>query len=188
MTNSLSVEFAGLGGTNKFLRTIGQTAQFFPVGLGTVFMLRGTFGHIAETGAPVPIDEKFYLGGISTVRGYDNRTISPYVIIPKYDSVTGAKNDEDYAYVGGDTEVYFNAEYTFPLLKEAGVKGVLFYDIGNAKDGVGDVFSDLLASYGFGIRWFSPMGPLRLEYGIPLNPRDGIDKSGKIEFSIGSFF
>ncbi len=188
MTNSLSVEFAGLGGTNKFLRAIGQTAQFFPVGLGTVFMVRGTYGHVTEMGAPVSIDEKFYLGGISTVRGYDNRTISPYVVIPRYDSVTGAKNGEDNAFVGGDTEVYFNAEYTFPLLKEAGVKGVMFYDIGNADDGVGDVFSGLLASYGFGIRWFSPMGPLRLEYGIPLNPRDGIDKSGKIEFSIGSFF
>ena len=188
MMNSLSLEYAGLGGTNKFLRTIAQTSQFVPVGFGTVFMVRGTMGHIAEMGAPVPIDEKFYLGGISTVRGYAGRTISPYVIIPQYDPVTGVKNNEDEAYVGGDTEVYLNAEYTFPLLKEAGVKGVLFYDIGNAADGVGDTFSDLLASYGFGIRWFSPIGPLRLEYGIPLNPRDGIDKSGKIEFSIGSFF
>lgn len=188
MTNSLSLEYAGLGGTNKFLRTIAQTAQFLPVGFGTVFMLRGTVGHIAEMGAPVPIDEKFYLGGISTVRGYAGRTISPYVIIPHYDPITGIKNDEDEAYIGGDTEAYLNAEYTFPLIKEAGVKGVLFYDIGNAADGVSDTFSDMLASYGFGIRWFSPIGPLRLEYGIPLNARDGIDKSGKIEFSIGSFF
>lgn len=188
MTNSLSLEFAGLGGTNKFLRTIAQTAQFVPVGFGTVFMLRGTMGHVAEMGAPVPIDEKFYLGGISTVRGYAGRTISPYVIIPKYDAVTGVKNGEDEAYIGGDTEFYLNAEYTFPLIKEAGLKGVLFYDIGNAADGLNDTFSDFLASYGFGIRWFSPIGPLRLEYGIPLNARDGIDKSGKIEFSIGSFF
>ena len=73
------------------------------------------------------------------------RTISPYVLTPQYDAVTGAKYGEDRAYVGGDTEVYFNAEYTFPLLKEAGVKGVLFFDIGNAADGVGDTFSDLLA-------------------------------------------
>jgi outer membrane protein insertion porin family len=188
MTNSLSLEYAGLGGTNKFLRTIAQTAQFLPVGFGSVFMVRGTVGHIAEMGAPIPIDEKFYLGGISTVRGYAGRTISPYVIIPHYDPITGIKNNEDEAYIGGDTEAYFNAEYTFPIIKEAGVKGVLFYDIGNAADGVSDTFSDLLASYGFGIRWFSPVGPLRLEYGIPLNARDGIDKSGKIEFSIGSFF
>jgi outer membrane protein insertion porin family len=46
----------------------------------------------------------------------------------------------------------------------------------------------MLSSYGFGFRWFSPIGPLRLEYGIPLNRREGIDKNGKLEFSIGSFF
>jgi len=107
MTNSLSVEFAGLGGTNKFLRYIAQTAQyaqFVPVGLGTVFMVRGTLGHIADMGEPVTIDEKFYLGGISTVRGYDSRTISPYVRTPEYDAVTGTFTDSNRVYVGGDTE------------------------------------------------------------------------------------
>lgn len=187
MTNSLSVEFAGLGGTNKFLRYIAQTAQFFPVGFGTVFMVKGTFGQIFDAGAAIPIDENFYLGGISTVRGYDSRTISPYVLTPEYDAATGTFSGSNRVYVGGDTEAIFNAEYTFPLIKEAGVKGVLFFDAGNAAVGVNDTFSNFLCSYGFGIRWFSPIGPLRLEYGIPLNPRD-FDKSGKIEFSIGSFF
>ncbi len=188
MTNSLSVEFAGLGGTSKYLRYIAQTAQFFPVGLGTVFMVHGTFGHIAEMGAKIPIDEKFYLGGISTVRGYGGRTISPFVITPQKDGVTGDPTGEQRAYLGGDTEAVLNVEYTVPLLKEAGVKGVLFFDAGNSKNGVGNVFSGILSSYGFGIRWFSPIGPLRLEYGIPLNRRQGIDSSGKLEFSIGSFF
>jgi outer membrane protein insertion porin family len=187
MTNSLSVEFAGLGGTNKFLRYIAQTAQYVPVGFGTVFMVRGTFGQIFAAGAEIPIDENFYLGGISTVRGYDSRSISPYVLTPQYDAVTGSITGSNRVYVGGDTEAVFNAEYTFPLIKEAGLKGVLFFDAGNAAVGVSDTFSDILCSYGFGIRWFSPMGPLRLEYGIPLNPRS-FDKSGKIEFSIGSFF
>ena len=187
MTNSLSVEFAGLGGTNKFLRYIAQTAQFFPVGFGTVFMVKGTFGQIFDAGAEIPIDENFYLGGISTVRGYDSRTISPYVLTPEYDAATGTFSGSNRVYVGGDTEAIFNAEYTFPLIKEAGVKGVLFFDAGNAAVGVNDTFSNILCSYGFGIRWFSPIGPLRLEYGIPLNPRN-FDNSGKIEFSIGSFF
>ncbi len=188
MTNSLSIEYAGLGGTSRYLRTIAQTAQFFPVGLGTVFMLHGTLGHIAEMGAIVPIDDKFYLGGISTLRGFSGRTVSPYVLIPQYDAVTGVKYGEQRAYVGGDTEVVFNAEFTVPLLKEAGVKGVLFFDTGNSVEGMSNAFKGMLSSYGFGIRWFSPIGPLRLEYGIPLNPREGIDKSGKLEFSIGSFF
>ena len=83
----------------------------------------------------------------------------------------------------------FNAEYQFPLLKDAGLKGLLFFDVGNAYSGIQDIFTKVQASYGFGIRWFSPIGPLRLEYGIPVNPREGIDKaSGRLEFSIGSFF
>lgn len=188
MINSLSVEFAGLGGTNKFLRSIAQSSYFHPLAWGSVFMLHGTFGHIIEAGAKVPIDEKFYLGGISTVRGYSGRTISPFKITHQYNNILGNKTGEQRAYLGGDTEAILNAELTLPLLKEAGVKGVLFYDIGNAVDGIGKAFSGMFASYGLGIRWFSPIGPLRLEYGIPLNKRAGIDKSGKIEFSIGSFF
>jgi outer membrane protein insertion porin family len=188
MTNSLSVEFAGLGGTNRYLRYIAQSAQFFPVGFGTVFMVHGTFGHIQEVGKKVPIDEKFYLGGINTLRGYSGRTVSPFIVSPQYDPKTGVKTGDEHAFLGGDTEVILNAEYTMPLLKEAGVKGVVFFDIGNSVDGFGNAFSGMRSSYGFGIRWFSPIGPLRLEYGIPLNPRSGIDKSGKIEFSIGSFF
>lgn len=188
MTNSLSLEYAGLGGTSRYLRYIAQTAQFLPVGFGSVFMVHGTFGHIQELGKKIPIDEKFYLGGINTVRGYRGRTLSPYVTTPQHDPVTGVKTGEERAYTGGDTEVILNLEYTLPLLKEAGVKGVIFFDAGNSADGYGTAFSRLRTSYGFGIRWFSPVGPLRLEYGIPLNRRPGIDDSGKLEFSIGSFF
>ncbi len=188
MTNSLSAEFAGLGGTNRFVRYIGQTSQCVPVLFGSVFMIHGTFGHIMEMGAPIPIDEKFYLGGITSIRGYAGRTITPSILIPQYDSLTGVKTGDQRAYIGGDTEVLFNAEYTVPLIKDAGLKGVFFFDTGNSANGFGNAFSGFLSSYGFGIRWFSPIGPLRLEYGIPLNPRQGIDKNGKIEFSIGNFF
>ena len=188
MTNSLSVEYAGLGGTNKFLRTIAKTAQFFPIGYGWVFMAQGTFGNIVGAGAKPPIDEKFYLGGINTIRGYGGRTVSPYRMTDMYDSINGDPTGAQRAYIGGDTEVIFNAEITIPLIKEAGLKGVLFYDAGNADDGVRNTLSVLRTSYGFGIRWFSPMGPLRLEYGIPLNKREGIDSKGRLEFSIGTFF
>lgn len=196
MINSLSLEFAGLGGTSKFVRYIGNSSFFTPVAFGTVFMLRGTLGYMQKMGATLPLDEKFYLGGISTLRGYGGRTVSPYVDVPDTDPQTGepgkpgaTKPKFKHAFIGGDAEAVFNAEYTMPLLKDAGLKGVLFFDAGNSSDGLGNVFSGILSSYGFGIRWFSPIGPLRLEYGIPLNPRSGIDSgSGKLEFSIGSFF
>jgi len=190
MINSLSLEFAGLGGTNKYLRYIGQSSYFYPVGFGSVFMIHGTFGQILEMGGEIlPIDEKFYLGGISTLRGYKGRTVSPFKEIPQYTGDVGEPIGVERAYVGGDTEAILNVEYTLPLIKEAGLKGVVFFDAGNAADGISDTFSDIRMSYGFGIRWFSPIGPLRLEYGIPVNPRDDIDdEGGKLEFSIGSFF
>jgi outer membrane protein insertion porin family len=70
-----------------------------------------------------------------------------------------------------------------------GVKGVAFFDYGNAFDFNNLDKTKVQMSYGAGIRWTSPIGPLRLEYGIPINPRSGIDSSsGRFEFSIGSLF
>jgi len=190
MIDSISLEFAGLGGTNRYLRYITEHTLFLPVGWGTVASLRGTLGYIQRIGKDIPIDEKFYLGGISSLRGYTGRTVCPLQTTPhtSQDFLGIGTDSTNTVYLGGDTEAVVNLEYTFPLLKEAGLKGVAFFDTGNAADGFGNTFH-FLSSYGAGIRWFSPIGPLRLEYGIPLNPRAGIDKSsGRIEFSIGSIF
>ncbi|ANA39948.1 MULTISPECIES: outer membrane protein assembly factor BamA [Geobacter] len=193
MVNNLSVEFAGLGGTNRFLRYYGDTSVFFPTGFGTVLSLRGTLGYIQGLGGKdISIDERFFAGGINTLRGFEGRSVSPSIItyVPTTDPLTGLPTtNPERAFVGGDKEAILNVEYTIPLLKDAGLKGVLFFDAGNVYGENQDMFSSVLMSYGAGIRWVSPMGPLRLEYGIPLNPRDGIDKSsGRFEFSIGSFF
>ena len=192
MMDTLSVEFAGLGGTNRFLRYITEHTLFYPVAWGSVASLRGTLGYIQGLGKDVPIDEKFYLGGINSLRGYSSRTVSPTRnnVITVQDIITGVATDvSNRVYLGGKVEAVANLEYTFPLLKEAGLKGVVFFDAGNSDDTFKGTFSNILTSYGAGIRWFSPIGPLRLEYGIPINPREGIDKSsGKLEFSIGSIF
>jgi outer membrane protein insertion porin family len=193
MMNNLSIEFAGLGGTNRFLRYLGDVKYFYPMPWGTVLSMRGAVGYIQGLGKDIPIDEKFYLGGINTIRGYGGRTVSP-VITTKNTSqpINGSQElttTDDHTFLGGDSEAYFGVEYVFPLIKEAGLKGVVFMDAGNSVDGFGNLFSKVQASYGFGFRWLSPMGPLRLEYGIPFNPRAGIDKkAGKLEFSLGSFF
>ncbi len=202
MVNSFSMEIAGLGGTNRFLRYIGNSSVFFPAKWGTVIMLRGELGYIQGLGMDVPLDERFYLGGINTIRGYLPRTVSPYrqtnVTVPLPNTNVdplkgivppGTTTAVNRPFIGGDTEAFFNAEWVFPVVKEAGLKGVLFFDMGDAYDGIGTAFRRVQASYGFGFRWASPMGPLRLEYGFPINPRDGIDSaSGRFEFSIGSFF
>ncbi|GAB4299896.1 MAG: outer membrane protein assembly factor BamA [Desulfuromonadia bacterium] len=192
MTNNLSMEFAGIGGNTRYLRTIADSTLFVPAFWSTVLMTRGTVGTVTKVGKEIAIDEKFYLGGINTVRGYASRTLSPFVTSTGSTYSLYGNGPSSYfsrLYTGGDTEFYANVELLIPLLKDAGLKGVLFYDIGNANDGVGNVFNGLRASYGFGFRWFSPIGPLRLEYGIPLDPRIGIDdKSGRFEFAIGTFF
>ena len=190
MIDTITAEFAGLGGTDRYLRYTTEHTIFYPVGWGTVASLRGTLGYIQKIGKDIPIDEKFYLGGISSLRGYTGRTVCPVLSnnVTTTDINGIGTTTLNHVYLGGDTEAVVNLEYTFPLLKSAGLKGVAFYDIGNASNGI-DTFTNLLSSYGAGIRWFSPIGPLRLEYGIPLNPRAGIDKaSGRIEFSIGSIF
>lgn len=173
-TGTVSAEYAGLGGNQRFSRFIGQSSVYFPLMWSTVLSLRGELGYVMRDGKEIPIDEKFYLGGINTLRGYETRTVSP------------VKNG---VYVGGVKEAVFNVDYVFPIIKDAGLKGVLFFDAGNSYDTGQQYFSKMLMSYGLGFRWYSPMGPLRLEYGFPLNPRDGIDKKGgRFEFSIGGFF
>jgi outer membrane protein insertion porin family len=179
MINTFSAEYAGLGGDNKYARYIGDTTWFHPLYKKLIFSTKLTLGYIQDVGKPIPIDEKFYLGGIGSLRGYKSRTVSPV----GHSLINGT------VYLGGDKASYGNIELTFPILQEAGVKGVAFFDYGNAYGESKNLFSSFRMSYGAGIRWASPIGPLRLEYGFPINPRAGVDSdNGRFEFSIGSLF
>ena len=187
-----SLEFAGLGGTEKFARAIIDLRQFYPSIWGTVFSLHGNMGYIHSVGGkPVPINERFFLGGIRTIRGFKTRQVGPRVSRKTeiVDPVTGqvVSSRSDYEYVGGNKAAYFNVEYVFPIAREAGVKGVVFFDTGNAWSEDEAFFSSMRYSVGAGIRWASPMGPLRFEYGYNLKPLDG-EKDSVFEFSMGSFF
>lgn len=186
MINSLSAEYAGLGGDNKFAKVTTDHTWFTPLYKKLIFSTKLTLGYIQEVGQPVPIDENFYLGGIYSLRGYKARTVSPTKSQLSKD-IKGNQATE-LVYLGGNTEAFGNAELTFPLIPDAGVKGVVFFDYGNAFNDNDKMFSSMLMSFGGGIRWSSPIGPLRLEYGIPINPRDIDNKSGRFEFSIGSLF
>jgi outer membrane protein insertion porin family len=171
----LSWEIAGLGGDEKFSKYIFDYRHFWPAPLGTVLSAHGQIGYIhAFGGEEVPLDERFYLGGINTLRGFDPRKVGPY-------------NPETDEYTGGYKQTYFNFEWLFPLSKEVGIKGVTFFDIGNAWDEDEDFFSEWRYSVGAGIRWLSPLGPLRLEWGYNLDPEDWEDRS-RLDFMIGRFF
>lgn len=190
MANSLSIEYAGLGGDNKYVREIVDNTFYYPLWWKFVISTKVVVGAVQKAGAEIPIDEKFYLGGIGTLRGYAARSVSPY----RYETYTftdaqgNTQTSSVRVDVGGEKELFGNVEIKFPILPEFGIKGVGFFDYGNTWNG-GFKPPDIQMSYGGGIRWASPMGPLRLEYGIPINPRPGIDnKSGRFEFAIGSMF
>ena len=189
--SEFSVEYAGLGGTQKFAKYIADYRHFYPLMWGTVISAHGQVGFVqGMQGEEIPVDERFFLGGINTLRGFKSREVGPRVLRTSgvVDPVTGVSSTvSDYEYIGGDKKAIFNLEYTFPLLKDMGLKGLLFFDAGNAWSEDEDFFESMRTSVGGGIRWFSPMGPLRLEWGYNLDPMDGEDRS-QFEFSIGRFF
>nr|WP_320048177.1 outer membrane protein assembly factor BamA [uncultured Desulfuromonas sp.] len=199
--SEVSVEFAGLGGTEKFVKTILDHRHFFPIKWGVVFSAHGQVGFVHKVGGEeIPVDERFYLGGINTMRGFENREVGPREPALEYytdDDGNYVLNDDgsyavresstDYDYIGGVKEAFCNLELIFPILKDAGLKGVVFFDIGNTWDQGEEFMSDLRYSTGLGIRWNSPLGPLRLEWGYNLDPEEYEDDS-QFDFSIGKFF
>jgi outer membrane protein insertion porin family len=188
--DSFTAEFAGLGGNNKFARYTLENTWFHPLFQKLVFSTKLVLGYVQGVeGQLVPIDEKFYLGGIYSLTGFKARTVCPVDHLWLASPVNGIPTD-NVVYLGGDKEFNGNAEVGFPILADVGVKGVVFFDYGNStNENFSKMFGSVLMSYGLGIKWASPLGPLVVEYGIPLNPRPGLDSAGgRLEFTIGSLF
>jgi outer membrane protein insertion porin family len=171
------IKYAGgvLGGDNNYAKTGFESSQFFPLFWKFVGMVHGEIGYLKSLDdKPLPIDERFRLGGMYSVRGFKYGDISP-------------KDENGYDY-GGDKYVLFNVEVTFPISESANLMGVVFYDTGQVYDNGEAYFSyDLRKSAGFGFRWYSPIGPLRLEYGKKLDKKEG-ESSDRWDFSIGGMF
>ncbi|TYP00037.1 Beta-barrel assembly machine subunit BamA [Geothermobacter ehrlichii] len=181
----ISAEYAGLGGTEKYAKLILDYRHYIPAIWKTYFMLHGQIGHAFKvSGDPIPLDEKFRLGGISTLRGFDSREVGPRV--QQVDEF-GVPIPGAYDYPGGNKEAFANIEYLFPLFPEVKMKGVVFFDVGNAWASGENYFDDVRYSAGAGIRWMSPLGPLRLEWGRNLDPRDG-EETSRFDFSMGRFY
>ncbi len=175
--HNLEIEGAGeyLGGESNFVKLEGQHQVYFPL-----FKLTGHFnlgyGYITEGGARrVPVYERFFLGGIESVRGFKYGDISPK------DPKTGDK-------IGGTRMFYLQTEAIFPLIKNINLNGVLFFDMGNVWDlKTGFQSADIRKSIGFGLKWFSPLGPLRIEWGYNINRKKDEDSSN-FNFQIGGEF
>jgi outer membrane protein insertion porin family len=175
--SSIFVQHAGdpLGGNAKFTKYGANGAAYYPLFWDMVFGARGRIGFLQNNDvddSKIPIYERYVLGGINSLRGL------------RYVGPTNSGTDN---VIGGTTMLVFNFELVFPLIKDAGMKGVVFFDAGNTWNG-GYYIDDLRQTAGLGIRWYSPIGPLRLEYGYVLN-RKGLndDAVGRFEFTIGMF-
>jgi len=164
-----------LGGDNAYYKATADSSRYFKAWREHVFSVHGRIGFADGIGEKIlPAGERFFVGGINSVRGFRFGKAGPL-------TPAGVIN-------GGNKELFFNAEYLIPLAKEAGLKWVIFYDLGAAFDDAESIaFSELREGAGVGIRWISPIGPLRLEWGRNLKPQPG-ESDREFEFSIGTVF
>ncbi|MBF0565540.1 MAG: outer membrane protein assembly factor BamA [Nitrospirae bacterium] len=184
--NSLYATYAGIGGTNQFVKSGIDSLWFWPFIGPTTLSLRGRYAYASGLyGRNLPVYERFYVGGISTIRGLGfgeagpSQTVNTFSVYPP--TVFNANT-----FMGGTTEAIGNVEIIYPIFPEIKLKGVVFFDTGGSYSN-GFTLSDTKYTTGTGIRWISPFGPIRLEYGYNLDRKPG-ESQGRIEFSFGSFF
>lgn len=170
--HSFEVTGAGIGGNNRFYRINGSTTWYFPLPEGLTGFVRGRFG-IGDgiAGKNLPASERFFLGGATSIRGFEFRDIGP--------------QDSRGNPLGGTSFLQFNVEVgrSFGRL----LRLVAFFDAGNVYNpGNQFDFGDVRRSAGVGFRLITPVGPIRLDYGFKLDRRRG-ESIGALGFLLGSF-
>ncbi|MCB0272526.1 MAG: outer membrane protein assembly factor BamA, partial [Bdellovibrionales bacterium] len=195
----VSQEFAGtvLGGDNSFTKSEFDARWFIPVAKkATLPILSKSFvaihfntGYVAplEDGARVPLFERYFPGGVFSIRGFRLRSLGPTIPVASANDV-GSFTTSDFN-IGGNKQLVFNAEYVVPIMDRAKIFGVMFFDMGNAFDN-GESMLTLAGqrqSVGFELRWFSPIAPLRFAWGFPLD-REEDEGLVQFDFTFGSLF
>ena len=177
-TASISLDFAGVGFGVRFVRSVFTTTYYQPTPwLDHVLSFRLMGGYaFGWDDDPVPLFERFYLGGSNSLRQFKSLQVSP--------------RDSSGTRIGGNAELLGTIEYQIPLF--FGIKAAIFYDVGNVwgpdiSGGSKIDLTDLRHGVGAGFRWNSPFGPIRVDYGIKLDQKKG-ESFGSFNFSAGSSF
>ncbi len=179
--HKLSMEYAGelLGGEVDYTKYLVESGCWLPLFWKFTLALHGEFGYLDDrTDGKIDIDwERFYLGGINSIRGFDNTDIN------------GNRGNETIER-GGEKYTLFNVELIVPIQQEMGVAGVLFYDRGDVYRTSEDIdFMNQYSSAGVELRWNSPMGPIRIAYGMVIDGQGKYESGdGQFDFSVGAFF
>jgi outer membrane protein insertion porin family len=176
-----------LGSDNEFNRFTAKVRRYVPLPFDGVLKFNLVGGLIrAPEGKQVPLFERFFMGGIYNVRGFDRNTLGPEIAIPNSGDPASSLSGFN---IGGVKQLYLNNEIEVPILKAPmNLRGLLFFDVGNAFGEAEDItLQDMRLALGWGVRWFSPVGPLRFEWGVPLN-RKANERPLVFEFTIGNSF
>lgn len=185
---STNLEFAGVGGDEKFISSSSNFNWYQGlndyIGLDLIFRYKARFYKIWDTGY-LPVNQRIFLGGIGSLRGFSSRTVSP-------------KTPDIYQDEYGGTIAFANSvELSFPIINRVKLRGALFFDYGiidgtreNGKDVKKAFFDkDSIQRYstGVAIEWITPMGPLQFVFAKPLNDKPGDDVE-RFEFTMGTRF
>jgi outer membrane protein insertion porin family len=176
MRNAINLDYGtpALGGTNNFYKVALDTIKYTPLFWDTRHSIRARFGIVDGLGGrPIPITERFFVGGINTMRGF---------VFGRAGPVTPSNS-----LLGADRQLIINNDFIFPISREAKLNGVIFFDYGKGFADGEPLSFNLRPAAGLEVRWISPFGPLRVAYGINLDPRPG-ERVGVFEFSVGSLF
>jgi len=209
LQGSVELASSALGSDNEFVRYRAVGQFYYPLNASNSVVLKMyTEAGLVTSPSPagVPIFARFFLGGILDIRGFPLRSLGPRLPLrERLDE--NAPQYANGANIGGNLMYRQNIEFEFPILEAVQIRGVVFTDLGNAwnleplycsaapasPNAVNNpcfTAASLLnvrTSWGFGIRWFSPLGPLRFEWGFPFKPLP-YEKTSDFQFTIGNFF
>ena len=171
---SPSVAGGFLGGDVQIYGFDLEGSQYFLLPGDLILLINGEIATVNTWGggSEVPIFERLYLGGSNNLRGFPFREVGP--------------KDEFGEPLGGNTMARTTVELTFPIIEKA--RGAIFYDTGFVNGSAWSFgFNHIASDVGVGLRLDLPVGPIRIDYGYPIQ-RDGYNGGGKFNFSVGYQF
>ena len=182
-----SLKLAGLGGDNRFMRSDASLSWYYPIfknfewGEKFALMLGGRVGYGASwTDRELPLFERYFAGGINSVRGYEYRTLGPR------ECPEDTPDCDDPEVIGGNKQLILKTELHFPILDQWGFRGSVFLDQGQAFGPSQNIrLEDLKRSLGLAMQWQSPIGPVKLSWAFPLNA-DPSDHKEVLGFAFGA--